>query len=168
MSAIADPLANMDLPEEARELVRTSITNYQRHARVLLRIDTVNDRVVWCTAQQYELPEGGMALAEAELQLRATEAFRPLQEAGYEPIICVHGYGQGTPEKPTGKYRMAGGLMVLGQECIVVRQQRPRMVFAVTDDDWRIVSTEQPLPVERHRLYTVRARAYWRRDSFRS
>lgn len=157
----------MDLPEEARDLVRTSMANYQRHARVLLRIDTVNDRVVWCTVHQYEAPVNGKVLTEAELLERGTAAFGPLREAGYEPIICVYELDRGTPEKPLNKYRMGGGLEVGGKRCVVVRQKPPRMAFTLVGEELRVLVMEKHDPEANLERFELAARAFRKRDHYR-
>lgn len=167
MNTTTDLLDTLDLSDEVRTRIHASITNYQRHARVLLRIDTVNEGLVWCTVHQYEAPTSGKVLNEVELLERGTAAFEPLRDAGYEPVICVYELEKGTPEKPRTKYRMGMGLHLLGQRVMVVRQKAPRMLFTLHGTEWSVLAMETELPKERVARYITTAREYWKRDHYR-
>ncbi|MCB9164827.1 MAG: hypothetical protein H6592_10435 [Flavobacteriales bacterium] len=167
MNTTTDLLDTLDLRDEVRTRIHASITNYQRHARVLLRIDTVNERLVWCTVHQYETPANGMVLNEVELLERGTAAFEPLLDAGYEPVICVYELEKGTPEKPRTKYRMGLGMHVLGQRVMVVRQKAPRMLLTLNGLEWGLLAMETEVPKERALRYIISAKEYWKRDHYR-
>ncbi|HNR56755.1 MAG TPA: hypothetical protein PKJ19_16425 [Flavobacteriales bacterium] len=167
MRTFAHHLADLELGAEARSVLHTSITQYQRHARVLLRIDTVQDQLLWCTIHQYEVPVTGDVLSEDELLARAKEVFQPLRAAGYVPVIGVYALEKGVPEKPVTKHRMGEDLVVLGQPVAVLRQKPPRMLFTLQGNEWRVLATETPVPQEGHQFYIAKARAFWKREHYR-
>ncbi|MBK7382667.1 MAG: hypothetical protein IPI81_04930 [Flavobacteriales bacterium] len=133
----------LELTPDAFALLQTSHANYQRHARLMLHVDTVNGRVVWCTAHQPEPAVDGRVLTEAEILERATEAFAPLRTAGYTPIISVVEVGKGTPEKPMIKHRSARDILLDGREGFVLRQARPRMLFAMVGGTLELLAMEK-------------------------
>lgn len=87
----------------------TSQANYQRHARLQLRVDSLSDgEVVWCSAWQTNPAVNGQVFTEAEILDRALEGFAPLHDAGYYPVISVLTLDKGTPEKPVTKHPWHG------------------------------------------------------------
>lgn len=128
-------LSKIPISEHARELIQTSINNYQRHARLRITIDALNGRVAWVSAHQYQAAVNGRNLTEAEIIERATEVFAPMKAEGIEPIICPYTVEDHSPSDPVKKHRDAAHVQLRGFTGTVMRMVPPRVVLHMTENE---------------------------------
>ena len=162
-----DPLDALDLDTATRTQLRTSMEQYGRHARLRLSVDSVNGKVVWCTAHQSEAAPNGRVLTEAEIVDRAMEAFAGLRTAGYEAIISVVPVGKGTAERLIAKHRIAPDAVVQGREGMVLRQARPRMLFAMERGELQLLALEDAAQEGKVKICAPKAAEWLKRAHYR-
>lgn len=89
--SFAEPerLNTLGLAPELHALLRTSLINYQRHARLVIRLEEHDFPHVRFTARQVAPAVNGWVLTEAEIIERVTEVLRPLSSTGWKPQLNV-------------------------------------------------------------------------------
>ncbi len=166
-STSRDHLSVLELDVDARSLLRTSIAHYQQHARLLLSVDTVNGKEVWCTAHQYEVPLTGTLLTQEQILERAQKVFAPLHAAGYEPIISVFTLEKGPPDKPVAKHRAASDIVMRGLRATVLRQAPPRMLFLSDAQQLKLLALEDVASGHFFEQLAYKANAWLKRSAYR-
>jgi len=135
------------LPADVQALLHKSQQQYQQHARLHLSVDTLGaDKLAWCSAHQSAPAVNDRVLTAEEILERATEAFAPLQQAGFTPIISVCAFGKGTAAKPSPKHRVVEGVAVGGRAAAVLRQAGPRVLFAAEGGKLVLLASEELVP----------------------
>ena len=126
-------LQDLPLTDHTRTAVQTSMNNYQRHARLLLTVDTLclPERIVFCTAHQTAPAVNGRNLTFEEIEQRAEEAFAPLALEGITPVISVYTVEDTNPAKPTHVHRKVRSDHD-GKTQYILRQAQPRILFVVS------------------------------------
>lgn len=153
-------LEELPISEASRALVRTSMSNYQRYARVWLRVDSLVNGLTgafaFCTVAQEEAGDL-RALSAAELLERAEEALAPLAAEGIRPLVTVKPMNEAVK-----KHR---SLPTSGDGQLVLRMVKPRALVALQAGNDRVVVMEEA--GEKEGTVLTKARAWADRARYR-
>lgn len=161
-------LNQLFISEEGQALLATSIANYSRHAGLELSVDTLNGRAAWCTAWQARPAVDGRLLTLPELLDRAHEAFAPMSQAGWILVVCVYPYSADEDGPVHPKHRDAYDVFLDGRRARVLRQAKPRMLFAEGEEGLTLLATEDEVAPSFLRTKTRNAAAWLSKAAYRN
>lgn len=82
-------LERLALPTEELQRLNLSLTNYQRYARLIIRLEEAAYPKARFGAVQVDPAVNGRVLSGAEIAERVEAVLRPLHAHGWETILCV-------------------------------------------------------------------------------
>lgn len=82
-------LERLALPNEELQRLKLSLTNYQRYARLIIRLEEASYPKARFGAVQVDPAANGRILSDAEIAERVEAVLRPLHAHGWETTLCV-------------------------------------------------------------------------------